>query len=130
MSTAEPDDARPAQNLQDPAYIRLQVELVLEVSDPSALGQAALQRIAEDDLMPDTERGPATEAASAEPAEALAYLVDPIDLVSGLPGVELTQASWSSEAADGTLQDPDAGWFTEEHEDGEADADGDGAAPR
>ena len=33
-------------------------------------------------------------------AEALAYLVDPFDLVSEIPGVELAQASWSSEQID------------------------------
>lgn len=38
-------------------------------------------------------------------AEALAYLVDPFDLVSQVPGVELQQASWSSERID---YDPDS----------------------
>jgi hypothetical protein len=41
----------------------------------------------------------------ADGAEALASLVDPFDLVSEVPGVELAQASWSSESIE---YDPDA----------------------
>ncbi|MDK1472668.1 hypothetical protein QNO07_04380 [Streptomyces sp. 549] len=86
-------------------HVRLQVELVLEVADPEQLGRAALDHIRGDELMPDEERGHATAAVTGDPAEALAYLVDPIDLVSAVPGVQLAQASWSSETVD---YDPDA----------------------
>lgn len=114
-----------------PAFVRLHVEMMLEISDPAALSAAAEQRIAGDELMPDAERAPATQAVSDAPAEAVAYLVDPIDLVSGLPGVELAQASWSSEAADhDTAADPDADWFTDEDEDEAGDEDGDGGLRR
>ncbi|MEE1927845.1 hypothetical protein V1J52_06510 [Streptomyces sp. TRM 70351] len=83
-----------------PHYVRLQVELVLEVADPDGLGRAAAEHVAADEFMPDEERRDATAAVRADTAEAIAYLVDPIDMVSALPGVELAQASWSSERAD------------------------------
>ncbi|UGY93333.1 hypothetical protein [Streptomyces gobiensis] len=86
-------------------YVRLQVELVLEVADAAELGRAALEHIEGDEFMPDEERGHATTAVNGDAAEAIAYLVDPLDLVNGVPGVELTQASWSSETID---YDPDA----------------------
>ncbi|GAB2724014.1 hypothetical protein GCM10027072_16870 [Streptomyces bullii] len=55
--------------------------------------------------MPDAERVHAEGAVRDDTAEALAYLVDPFDLVSEVPGVELHQASWSSERIE---YDPDA----------------------
>ncbi|MFJ8536414.1 hypothetical protein [Streptomyces sp. NPDC093591] len=78
-------------------FVRLRVELVLEVEDEDALTKAALRRIAGDETMPADERAHAESAVTEDTAEALAYLVDPFDLVSEVPGVELAQASWSSE---------------------------------
>ncbi len=99
-------------------FVRLRVELVLEVTDEDSLTGAALDRIGEDAYMPDGERTHAESAVREEEAEALAYLVDPFDLVAEVPGVELTQASWSSEAVD---HDPDDSDWDEE----DLDADGD-----
>ncbi len=79
--------------------------MVVEVGDTEKLTGAALARIAEDEQMPAEERAHAESAVRGDEAEALAYLVDPFDLVSQVPGVELTQASWSSETID---YDPDA----------------------
>jgi hypothetical protein len=73
------------------------VELVLEVIGPADLTGAALGHIDSDEFMPEDERGHARAAVQEDDAEALAYLVDPFDLVGGVPGVELAQASWSSE---------------------------------
>ncbi|TXL90620.1 hypothetical protein [Streptomyces sp. IB2014 016-6] len=81
-------------------FVRLHVELVLEIGDPQALTAAALTRIATDDSMPDEEREHAGSAVGEDAAEALAYLVEPSELVGEVPGVELTQASWSSERID------------------------------
>jgi hypothetical protein len=81
------------------------VELVLEVDDADAVTKAALRRIADDADMPGDERVQAENAVTEDTAEALAYLVDPFDLVSEVPGVELAQASWSSEHID---YDPDS----------------------
>lgn len=84
-------------------YVRLQVEMVLEISDAEALMRAAVAHVSDDDSIPDGERAHAVSAVSAEEdgaAEAIAYLVEPIDLVSDVPGVELAQASWSSETID------------------------------
>lgn len=85
--------------------MRLRVEIVLEVDDAGAVSEAALGRIAKDADMPAEERVHAESAVTEDTAEALAYLVDPFDLVSGVPGVELAQASWSSEQID---YDPDS----------------------
>ncbi|WP_234381870.1 hypothetical protein [Streptomyces dysideae] len=81
------------------------MELVLEVDDADAVTKAALRRIADDSDMPDDERVHAENAVTEDTAEALAYLVDPFDLVSEVPEVELAQASWSSEHID---YDPDS----------------------
>ncbi|MER6994418.1 hypothetical protein [Streptomyces sp. NPDC000410] len=104
-------------------YVRLHVELVLEVTEPEALTDAALARIDTDDYMPDEERTHAGSAVTEDPAEALAYLVDPFDLVSEVPGVELAQASWSCEHID---YDPDAEEWDLGEEDGDMDVQADG----
>jgi hypothetical protein len=103
--------------------VRLRVELVLEVGDPGELTGAALDRIAADEFMPDEERTHAESAVREDEAEAIAYLVDPFDLVSDVPGVELAQASWSSEQID---YDPDAEDWDLDEEDGEGEAYEDG----
>ncbi|WP_251022251.1 hypothetical protein [Streptomyces sp. ISL-10] len=120
-------------------FVRLRVELVLEIEDTEALTGAALERIAADEFMPDEERSHAQSAVREDEAEALAYLVDPFDLVAEVPGVELAQASWSSEQVE---YDPEAqewdldddfdgirdeyeGDDDEDDDDGDDDADGD-----
>ena len=87
--------------------MRLRVELVVEVDDQDAVTRAALERIADDPDMPDDERAHAESAVTEDTAEALAYLVDPFDLVGEVPGVELAQASWSSEQIDYDPDSPD-----------------------
>ncbi|MEV0635394.1 hypothetical protein AB0I77_10585 [Streptomyces sp. NPDC050619] len=88
-------------------FVRLRVELVLEIDDADALAQAALGRIAGDSDMPAEERVHAESAVTEDTAEALAYLVDPFDLVREMPGVDLAQASWSSEQIDYDPDSPD-----------------------
>ena len=83
------------------------MELVVEVDDQDAVTRAALARIAEDPDMPADERAHAEGAVTEDTAEALAYLVDPFDLVGDLTGVELAQASWSSEQIDYDPDSPD-----------------------
>ncbi|MFD9323945.1 hypothetical protein ACFWDQ_41045 [Streptomyces sp. NPDC060053] len=103
-------------------FVRIRVDILLEVHDEDAVTTAALRRIADDAELPDTERAHAEGAVTEDTAEALAYLVDPFDLVGEVPGVELQQASWSSERID---YDPDSPeWDLDEDdvdEDGEAD---------
>jgi hypothetical protein len=79
--------------------------MVVEVGDTEKLTGAALDHIARDQPVPTEERAHAESAVREDDAEALAHLVDPFDLVSQVPGVELAQASWSSETTD---FDPDA----------------------
>ncbi|MFC9270457.1 hypothetical protein ACFTXJ_22095 [Streptomyces zhihengii] len=102
-------------------FVRLRVELVLEIEEPEALTGAALERIAADEFMPDEERAHARAAVREDEAEALAYLVDPFDLVAEVPGVDLAQASWSSEQID---YDPDdEEWELDDEADDADDAD-------
>ncbi|MEV6385079.1 hypothetical protein AB0M31_37400 [Streptomyces sp. NPDC051773] len=96
-------------------FVRLRVELVVEVENVEAVTGAALRRIADDSDMPADERVHAENAVTEDTAEALAYLVDPFDLVGDVPGVELAQASWSSEGID---YDPDSPeWGLDEDDD-------------
>ncbi|MBT2381616.1 MULTISPECIES: hypothetical protein [unclassified Streptomyces] len=95
--------------------------MVLEVTDLDALTGTALESIAAEYGEPvsgitesDTaeERMHAEATVRADGAEALASLIDPFDLVNEVPGVELAQASWSSESVG---YDPDAeGWDDDE----------------
>ncbi|MGA4850897.1 hypothetical protein ACOBQB_33370 [Streptomyces sp. G5(2025)] len=104
-------------------FVRLRVEMVVEVEDAEQLTGAALARVAEDERMPAEERAHAESVVKEDGAEALAYLVDPFDLVSDVPGIELTQASWSSEMID---YDPDApDWDPDEDDDDDGESDGD-----
>ncbi|MBD3576442.1 hypothetical protein ICJ52_09370 [Streptomyces sp. KD18] len=99
-------------------YVRLRVDLVLEVPDAGALTGAALEHIDADEFMPDEERGHAESAVREDESEALAYLVDPTDLVAEIPGVELVQASWSSEPVE---YDPESLEWDLGEEDGDFD---------
>ncbi|MET7618222.1 hypothetical protein [Streptomyces sp. NPDC005408] len=101
-------------------YVRLRVDLVLEIADTEALTAAALERIAADEFMPDEERTHARSAVREDEAEAIAYLVDPFDLVGEVPGVDLAQASWSSEQIE---YDPDAEDWDLDEEDGDYEED-------
>ncbi|GAA2414927.1 hypothetical protein ABZ776_35890 [Streptomyces sp. NPDC007076] len=108
-------------------FVRLRVEMVLEITDPAALSGTALESIAaeygEQGGESAEERTRAETAVREDGAEALASLVDPFDLVSEVPGVELAQASWSSETVDYDPDDPDAWDLDDEddEEDGEDD---------
>lgn len=80
----------------------------MEVTDADRLTGAAVDHINGDAAVPDDERRQSLETVRDDPAEALAHLIDPFDLVTGVPGTELAQASWSSEEM--TDYDPDAEW--------------------
>ncbi|MVO83472.1 hypothetical protein GPA10_01540 [Streptomyces sp. p1417] len=100
-------------------FVRLRVELVVQVDGSEDLRGTALGRIAQDTHMPAAEREHAEAAVKEDDAEALAYLVDPVDLIGEVPGVELTQASWSSEVIDYDPDSPD--WDPDEHDGAEDD---------
>lgn len=110
--------------------------MVLEITDADALSGTALESLAAEYGEPGgesaEERTHAETAVREDGAEALASLIDPFDLVSEVPGVELTQASWSSETIDYDPEDPD-GWDLDDGQDEDGDAydeagDGDGSA--
>ncbi|MFF5702314.1 hypothetical protein ACFY7H_07405 [Streptomyces sp. NPDC012794] len=94
------------------------------MSDSDALTGAALAHIKADEFMPDEERAHAESAVMEDEAEALAYLVDPTDLVAELTGVELAQASWSSEPVE---YDPDSLEWDLDEEDGDFEEGADNA---
>ncbi|MGW2566503.1 hypothetical protein [Streptomyces sp. NPDC001537] len=102
-------------------FVRLRVELVLEIEDADELTKAALRRLADDADMPTDERAHAEGAVTEDTAEALASLIDPFDLVSEVPGVDLAQASWSSEPIDYDPDSPD--WDLDEDDVDEDDED-------
>lgn len=89
-------------------FVRIDVQLIVEVDDPRALRRTAQDRIAADATLPEGERGRIESVVTHDTAEALAYLVDPSDLVGALPGIELTHTSWSAEHVDGGLDSLDA----------------------
>ena len=100
--------------------VRLRVELIVHVDDADAVIKAAMRRVAADRDMSEDERTYTEGMVTEDTAEALAYLVDPSDLVGGVPGVELSQASWSSEQIDYDPDEPD--WVLgEEDEEDEGD---------
>lgn len=96
--------------------------MVLRITDADALTGTALESIAADFTTSGSsadesaeERTHAEETVREDGAEALASLIDPFDLVGQVPGVELAQASWSSETID---YDPDAeDWVAGEDDD-------------
>lgn len=102
--------------------MRLRVELVLEVDDERAVTEAALASIADDADLPSAERVHAERAVTEDTAEALAHLVDPFALVGEVAGLELHQASWSSERID---YDPEAPDWDLDGDDGDASFDDD-----
>ncbi|MEU2245500.1 hypothetical protein [Streptomyces sp. NPDC019224] len=105
-------------------FVRLKVDMVVEITDPDALSGTALESLAAEYGEPGgegaEERMHAEEAVREDGAEALASLIDPFDLVGEVPGVELAQASWSSESIDYDPEDPD-GWGLDEGEYEETD---------
>ncbi len=94
------------------------MDVVLEIDGPEELTEAAVGRIDADEYMPEDERVHARSAVREDSAEALAYLIEPFDLVSEVPGIELVQASWSSEEVE---YDPDAQEWDLDEEDGDED---------
>ncbi|GAA3928528.1 hypothetical protein GCM10022244_42100 [Streptomyces gulbargensis] len=107
-------------------YVRLRVDVVLEIDGPAELTEAAEGRIDADEFMPEEERVHARAAVREDSAEALAYLVEPFDLIRDVPGIEMVQASWSSEEID---YDPDAVEWDLGEEDGDDEDDEDADRP-
>lgn len=105
-------------------FVRLRVELILEIEDEDAVVEEARRRIAEDEGLDPAERRQAEGAVTEDTAEALAYVIDPFVLIGGMPGVELQQASWSSERIEYDPEAPD--WELDEEDRGGDDEEGDG----
>lgn len=81
----------------EPRYVRLQIELIVEIADEKALQVAALEQVRADELLEDEERAEAIAAIEIDPAGAIAHFVDPVSMLDGVPGVELAEATWESQ---------------------------------
>jgi len=84
----------------DRRYVRLQIELIVEIADEKALQVAALEQVRADELLDDEERAEAVAAIEIDPAGAIAHFVDPVAMLEGVPGVELAEATWESQPVD------------------------------
>ena len=81
-------------------YVRLQIELIVEIVDEKELQVAALEQVRDDEFLEDEERAEAVAAIEIDPAGAIAHFVDPIAMLAGVPGVELAEATWESQPVD------------------------------
>jgi hypothetical protein len=81
-------------------YVRLQIELIVEIVDEKALQAAALEQVRADESLEDEERAEAITAIEIDPAGAIAHFVDPVAMLAGVPGVELAEATWESQPVD------------------------------
>jgi hypothetical protein len=81
----------------DRRYVRLQIELIVEIADEKALQVAALDQVRADEFLEDEERAEAVAAIEIDPAGAIAHFVDPVAMLEGVPGVELAEATWESQ---------------------------------
>ncbi|GAA3007764.1 hypothetical protein GCM10020229_19390 [Kitasatospora albolonga] len=93
-----------------PRYVRLSIEIVAEITDEQALKAAALAQVEADEYLDDEERGQSVEAIELDPSGSLAHFIDPVALLGGVPGTELTSATWESARID---YDPDEETWTE-----------------
>ncbi|WP_200886705.1 hypothetical protein [Phaeacidiphilus oryzae] len=85
-------------------YVRLQIELIAEITDQEALARAAVERVRDDETMDPEERAEALQAVELDPTGAVAHFVDPVELLGDVPGVQLAQAAWETERVE---YDPD-----------------------
>lgn len=90
-----------------PQFIRLSLDIVLEVTDEAALRTAALGAVKGDDDLNAEERADAVAAIDADVAESVSYLIDPFALVADVPGTELSEAGWQSEGVEYVPEDED-----------------------
>ncbi|MHA6762577.1 hypothetical protein [Streptacidiphilus sp. PAMC 29251] len=81
-------------------YVRLQIELIVEIVDVKALQVAALEQVRGDEFLEEEERAEAIAAIEIDPAGAIAHFVDPVAMLGDVPGVELAEATWESQPVD------------------------------
>jgi len=89
----------------DARYVRVQIEVIAEITDADALREAALRLVREDESMDEQERAESLRAVEIDPTGAVAHFVDPIELLGDVPGVRLAEASWETEQVE---YDPDS----------------------
>jgi hypothetical protein len=106
---------------QSPRYVRLQIELIAEITDEKLLKDAALVQVENDEYLEDAERAESVEAIELDPTGAVAHFIDPVELLADVPGVDLVQATWESQPVD---FDPEEESWDFYEEDGEDSPDG------
>jgi hypothetical protein len=102
------DNAPVSDSAETPRYVRLSLDIVLEVTDEAALRQAALDTVRGDEDLSDDERAEAVKAIETEAAESVSYLIDPFALVEDIPGTELVEAGWQSESEENGPDDEES----------------------
>jgi hypothetical protein len=83
-----------------PRYVRLQIELIAEITDEKALQAAALAQVEGDEYLEDEERAEAIEAINLDPSGSVAHFIDPVAMLENIPGVELAEAGWETQPVD------------------------------
>ncbi len=86
-------------------FVRISLELIVELTDEEALRAAAVESLRTADYLPDEMRADALEAVEEDISEAVTHLIDPHDLIEGVPGIEAHEAEWVSELVE---YDPNA----------------------
>lgn len=88
-----------------PRYIRLSLELIVELTNADELKAGALAELNSDEQIPADAKAEAAEAVRADTTEALAFFIDPFAVLGEAPGIELQEVAWDAEF---TEYDPDA----------------------
>ncbi len=78
-------------------YVRVPAEIVVEVTDPDAVRQAARDAVAANEDMQAAERADAMDRINTDLADAVALVVDLEGLLADAPGLEIVEATWSAE---------------------------------
>ncbi|MBP2473021.1 hypothetical protein JOF53_001893 [Crossiella equi] len=86
-------------------FIRLNVELIVELTDFEELKKGALEQLNADTEITDEARAEAIASLEGDPADALSYFIDPFAVVNEAPGIDLVEVGWDGEVTD---YDPDA----------------------
>ncbi|KWW97569.1 hypothetical protein TH66_18470 [Carbonactinospora thermoautotrophica] len=92
-------------NSSSRSFVRISLELIVELTDEEALRAAAVESVRTADYLSDEMRADALEAIEEDIAEAVTHLIDPHVLIDDVPGVEAHEAEWVSELVE---YDPDA----------------------
>jgi len=90
----------PAVTMVEPVVMQMYCRVEVEVGDPAAVAELAVQRLRDADIDWSRERDTVDDAAAelrADLAQALASVVDPDRMLDGVPGVQARRGRWWAE---------------------------------